>query len=357
DQGSNWSTISVNPIPTNVHAFTMWTGTDGFRIWEDDISQQEACAVTHDGGKTFTDIRGDATLQKYITQLPKNGVSIKSDWSDSLHGTISVSGNIPTKAYPILLTTDGGHSWNEQYLKYKGDSTIKLGYTYLYPGSGSIWVVPSVPKVAQFFYYSSDFGKTWIASDTIKSGNVAKLAPVSKTAVWVYLVGSLNFVSGSSNVIAYKDFSAKWAYIDTVKGPSFFIPLSIQDIQFADPYHGWVRASFEPGTDTTKHDPFSHFFRFSANVPNSVPLSNQIAHLRCIPNPAISMIKISGFAEDERVLDMKLSNAIGKECICSIQNIGKEAGLDVRSQPDGCYFVTIRTTQRTESVPVVIMHY
>jgi hypothetical protein len=363
DQGSTWSTIAATPIPTNVHAFTMWNATDGFRIWEDDISQQEFCAATHDGGKTFTDIRGDATLQKYITQLPKNGVSIKSNWSDSLHGVIAVSSNNTAKALPILLTSDGGNTWSEHYMKYNGDSSISLANAYLF-GSKSVWVMPSSiqSKALQgyFLYYSSDFGNTWVMTDTVKSEFLFALVPVSPTSAWVGIIGSNRSPSLTTNVIAYKDISGKWEYVDTVYGPVInkkYIPLTIKDIQFTDPSHGWARAIFVTGTDTSTNYPYANIYRFAVTVPNSVPLNALYSHLRCMPNPATSVIKISGFAEDERVLDVKLSNAIGKECVSSVENIGTEAGLDVRGQPNGCYFVTIRTSQRMESIPVIIMHY
>jgi len=374
DIGSHWSLIDKNPIPGNTHELTMWDATNGFRIWEDDVTLQEACGVTHDGGKTFTDIRGDATLNKYITQLPKNSVSIKSDWSDSLHGVIAVASKSLSKAYPVLLTSDGGRTWSEHYMKYNGDSTISLSNAYLYPGSNSVWVMPSTIQskalADYFFYYSSDFGATWVMTDTVKQEFFYALAPVSPAAAWVAVIGSVRSPSSTQNVIAYKDIAGKWTYVDTVQGPVYRIdtlkggiiiprkiPLTIRDLQFTDPSHGWVRATFEPGTDTTKRDPFTHFFRFAASIPSSVGTSSDISSLRCIPDPASSTISIKGFAENETLLGLKLTGILGKECAVPVNDLGHGMELDIRRQPNGYYLVTIMTSQRTKTIPVVIMHY
>ncbi len=358
DMGSTWSLIDANQIPSKVNALKMWSANDGFRIWEDDITQKDLCAVTHDGGKTFSETRGDATLQKYLTKLSNVSISIKADWSDSVHGAIAVSGS---GANPVLLTSDGGRTWTEHYLKFKGDSTLQLSFVYMFPGTSSIWVIPADAKVARFYYYSSDFGSTWVISDTIKSGYIIKLAPSSKTGVWAFNTGSPNEVFLTANCVAYDEISTPWKFVDTLNahgtfnGPAF----AISDIEFIDADHGWIRAikqSLDANKETLISDT-AFIFRFAAPTPSSVKQTSEYTRLRCIPNPASSSVKVEGFAGDERVLGVRLTDALGKQYVCTPENSGAEIGLDIRPQASGCYFITVTTSLRTENIPVMIMHY
>jgi hypothetical protein len=360
DQGSSWNLVSIDPLFQGVKALTMWTANDGFRIWLDD-SYKDHCAVTHDGGKTFTDIRGDATLEKYISQFSVSSVSLtmKSDWSDSLHGVIAFSTTKTPKAYPVLLTSDGGRSWSEHYMKYNGDSTILLSKPYLFHGSESVWVLVASPVKAQYVYYSPDFGMTWTTTNRYTRSAVLELAPVSATATWAACASDSSHAAISANVIAYKDYSnisSKWITDTVLSGGTFFHKFTLDQLQFTDPYHGWVRAFFAAGIDTTFHDPFAYFFRFTATAPNSVPVSFLNSHLCCIPNPASSIMKIEGFASDEKVRVVKLTNALGKQSSPAAENIGTGIDLDIRGLPNGCYFVTITTSLRTENIPVMVMH-
>ena len=365
DMGSTWTVVSSNPLPNKVKALTMWTVNDGFRIWLDDATTKDYCAVTHDGGKTYGDFRGDATLEKYISKLNGSGaLNIQSDWSDSLHGVIVVSG---TGAQPVLLTSDGGRSWKETYPKYKGDSTIKLSYGYLYPGSNSVWAVPAIAVQARYFYYSSDFGDHWQTTDTIPKPKTAQyppiavmLAPVSSSAAWTVVASDDDHPLTSRNVVAYKDFSGSWI-------PSFSLPSGfgknayflINDIQFSDPNHGWIslyKYVFVPSLNDFDRNDSAYFFRFAASPSNDVPEPISKQTLRPVPNPASSTLRIEGIAGDERIGKVSIMNTLGLSFAPLMTNNTAGFELDVSSLSNGCYYISILTSRRKESVPVMIVH-
>ncbi len=361
DMGATWSLISNEVIPQFTEALTMWTAKDGFRIWLDSKTLMDTCAITHDGGKTFGDIRGDATLEKYISKLSNgsnNGnLSIQSNWSDALHGVIAVASK-DAGAFPILLTSDGGHTWTEHYMKYNGDSTLRLSTAYLY-GSQSVWVTPSStqtpPREGYFLYYSPDFGATWKTTDTLKSQFFIKLAPVSATASWAAVVGANRNIASTSNLIDYKDISGPWNNVYTVRPATGFYSLTIKDIQFIDSTHGWVLAIFVVGLGSTD-DQYAHIFRFATTAPDAVSSVTENTHLRCVPNPASENVRIDGLSNGEIVKEVKLINTLGKQCSYLMGSTGTAIELDVRDQPNGCYFLTITTSLRTENIPVMVMH-
>ncbi len=360
DMGATWTVISTKTIPNKVSALTMWNANDGFRIWLDDKTSKDTCAVTHDGGKTFTDIRGDAVLEKYISKLQDGTYSIQSAWSDMTNGVIVVSGKSNTAAYPILITSDGGRSWHAQYLKFKGDSTLKLAYPYVYPGTGSIWVVPAVPAQAQFFYYSSDYGTTWVTTDTlVRTGQyppaVFNLAPVSPTASWVVLASDADHYDLSRAVIDYKDISGKWVLSTYLPGnqKSYWY---ISDIQFADQNHGWATAekkSNQAGNTVTVDTEF--FYQFRSTPQNSVQQNGEFSSLRSIPNPASSIIHFEGFMNGEQIEEVQITSILGSRISRTIERRNSGIELDISGLPQGSYMVSIRTNLRKENVPVLVV--
>ncbi|MDP4220420.1 MAG: hypothetical protein Q8916_10395 [Bacteroidota bacterium] len=355
DMGSTWSVVSTDPLPT-IKTLSMWTDNDGFRIWLDD-NYNDYCGVTHDGGKTFTDIRGDTTLEKYISKLkPPSPLSIQSAWSDDMHGVLSVYSTSGTKKpYPVLTTSDGGKNWTEHYLKFKGDSSIQHSFVYLYPGSSSIWALPSPDLQVQYFYYSSDFGATWVATDTLlRNGlggaSIEQLAPVSASASWVVMVGNYRNPAGTQNVISYKEIGGKWIGVDTLRKGNFPNPQpTITNMQFVDATHGWVMTKMS-ALDSV------FIYRYATTVPSGVEQLIAYTDLRCVPNPASSKLGIMGFGVNEQVGEIKLIGTLGG--VYSLQSIRSDQGidLDIHQIPNGWYILSVSTSTRRFDTPVLILH-
>lgn len=349
NHGTSWAVVPADPVPTSIKELTMWSAIDGHRIWRDDISNKVMSEVTHDGGRTFPETRSDTTLQKYINKLTKpTKVDITSAWSDSLHGVIAVHTITSKIPYPALMTSDGGRSWTEQYLKYKGDSSIRLGETTVYPGSGSIWIKPLIVLEARYAYYSSDYGASWQTTDTANGqSSIYKLAPVSPTATWAIMVTNNRNPELTQNVIAYKEFSGKWVNVvrtDTLAGVYHLL-----DIQFADKYHGWATGQTFPQSADL------HIFRYTAPITSAVNENTENTTLRCLPNPASSVVKIEGLRSDEHLRDVIITNALGIRFSSAIRSATTVMEFSVSDLPVGCYFVRIVSSLRTETIPVMVV--
>ena len=366
DMGITWTVVSAGRLPT-IKALTMWNENDGFRIWLDN-NNKDFCAVTHDGGKTYSDIRGDATLEKYISKIYNGTYTIQSAWSDDLHGVISVSGKAIKTAYPMLLTSDGGRTWKEQYIKYNGDSTITHSYVFAYPGSGSMWVLPANAAQAHFLFYSSDYGSSWTTTDTllrnpINGPYILHVAPVSPTASWQIMVANDRNPDQSQNLIDYKDINGKWIQdtIFSLQGQKNF-SWHFGDIQFVDKDHGWasaIKSAFirdSTGNLVQVVIDTAFIFRFRTTPQNSVNLSSKNSILQCIPNPASSLVSITGFSNDERIREIKLINTVGNLSGVNTKQFNSALELDISGIPNGCYLISIHTSLRKESIPVMVVH-
>ncbi len=378
DQGLTWKLIATETarFPQNVKAFTMWSVNDGFRIWIDNVSQKDSCKVTHDGGITWNEKRGDATLEKYISKFTGSGkLNIKTAWSDSLHGAISVyvGAASSSTAYPVVTTSDGGRTWIETYPKFNGDATIPHSYVYTFPNSKTLWCLPSVlTKIEYYLYYSLDFGNTWNTTTPFKrnelfaytKAGILELAPVSPTSSWAVLASDTEHPD-LTKFIARHDLNTGWVR-DTAfnyGGGKFGFSFNSMEIQFTDPAHGWAWATASAFVDDGMGGKKQVYidslflFRFNDGAPTKgVAQSSKKPALRCLPNPASSSIKIEGFASDEIIKDLRVTNAIGIQFSPAIGNIGAGAELDVRNLPNGCYIVNVTTSLRTESVPVMVVH-
>ena len=378
DQGTTWTLVATETarFPQNVKAFTMWSVNDGFRIWIDNSSQKDSCKVTHDGGITWNEKRGDATLEKYISKFTGSGkLNIKSAWSDSLHGAISVYVGAASSAtaYPVVITSDGGRTWTETYPKYNENTTIPHSYVYTYPNSKTLWLLPSVlTKIEYYLYYSTDFGSTWNTTTPFKrnelfaytKAGILELAPVSPTSSWAVLASDTEHPD-LTKFIARHDLNTGWVR-DTAfsyGGGKFGYSFNSMDILFTDPAHGWAWATASAFVDDGMggrkqvYIDSIFMFRFNDGAPaKGVAQSVLNPALICIPNPASSSIKIEGFTSDEIIKEVKLMNPLGSMFSPAIGNISKGVELDIRNVPSGCYFVSVTTSLRTESVPVIVMH-
>jgi hypothetical protein len=377
DMGNSWFVVSTNSYPpsgSNVKAFTMWTAKDGFRIWLNDITGKDSAAVTHDGGITWNDPRTDATLKKYTSKLKQPGasVNITSAWSDSLHGAISVqalSGG-STTPYPVIATSDGGKTWTESYPTVNGVNTFQHSFVYLYPGSQTIWTIPSVPNTAEYVFYTTNFGSSWNNTPQFKRGDlgvgngtkpgVIQLASISPTETWALLATDTDHPD-LTRFIAYDNLSTGWEKdtVITLKGAGFF-GLKLISILFTDRNHGWataIQTYFDNGakTQVTKDSLFIYSFRTSPPVTGDVKPNARNSNLLCVPNPASSLVKITGLAENEMIRDVKIINTLGKESTSLIRSSGSEVELDLSSFPCGCYYITVNTSLRKESIPVMVV--
>jgi hypothetical protein len=375
DMGATWSVYAAKSWqPSAVKAFTMWNANDGFRIWLDDITYKDTAAVTHDGGKTWTDIRGDATLSKYTTKLKGTGaLALSAAWADSLHGAISISKSSAASsstAYPVLITTDGGRSWTETFPKLNNDATVLHTFTYAYRGSQTLWVQPSVlTKIAEYFYYSTDFGSTWANTKPFARNElgastkaaVLQLAPVSPKEAWAILASDTEHPD-LTRFVAYNDLATGWSRGDTIKfgvaGGSFGWKLNETPFQFIDKEHGWVTASqtyFDQinKIQVTKDSLFIFNFRTSPPPTSAVEETPVLAALRCIPNPATTKIKIGGLAPNEKIKELHLMNILGNEPSHIL--LYSDSEIDIHMLKAGYYFIDIQTSHRKELVPVLIL--
>jgi len=377
DMGKTWTFVSSTPLPPAVKAFTMWTETDGFRIWADDITDTVYSAATHDGGITFTDLREDAILKKYDTSLvllPGHKgviVNFNSAWSDSLHGAISVSPSIASATpYPVLTTTNGGRTWAETYPKYYGSPGYSHSFVYLYPGSQTIWTVPSMPKTALYFFYSTDFGTTWKntpAFDTNALGvgskfkptkpGVVQLAAVSPVAAWGILASDTEHPD-LQHFIGYNTLSGGWVRDTIFKLQGGPFGYSLNQIQFTSPEHGWALLTEtyfdnKQGVQVTKDSTFLFVFNPAAPL-SGAPQTPGITSLRSFPDPASSSITIEGLGDDEQLREIKIFTMLGVEYSPPLIHTGSGWELDIRTLRAGYYFVNVATSARNEVISVIV---
>ena len=226
---------------------------------------------------------------------------------------------------------------------------MKLSNPYLLNGSLSAWVIPST-ATGQYFYYSNNLGKSWTVTDTLKAGYILQLAPVTPTATWLMMVGNARNPAQSTNVIAYRDIAGSWKYIDTLKrSGSFGSAFTITDLQFIDPYHGWVSATFS-SVDSI------FFYRYKAPVPViGVSVQNSQATLRCVPNPARSVVSIEGLSPDEVVESIYIINTNGVEHEPALEMSNSHISVRVNDLANGTYVVNVRTSKRKESISMIVL--
>ncbi|MEI8133844.1 MAG: sialidase family protein [bacterium] len=376
DMGVSWKNVPADALPSSIKAFTMWTPKDGFRIWIDDITSNPVCAVSHDAGKTFTDVRGDATLQKYLDKLKQpSSVVINAGWSDSLHGAISVAPKTgaSTTPYPVLTTVDGGHTWLESYPTFNGDNTYAHSFIYLYPGTQTIWTIRSVAQKSTFMFYSSDFGKTWLNTPNFTKGQmgtgftkpaIIQLAPVTATTSWAIVASDSDHPDITRNIIAYNDFSTNtWVASKTIpagveNGNRFY--WNLIDIQFTEKDRGWALA--QKYLDTVKFQPAvpvetRQLFLFRTTPPpaNAASPTESASSLICYPNPTTSgLVRLQGLAVGEEILETEMTNTLGVRFPVDMRRTLTEVEANVSKFVSGCYFLHIRTSTRSAFLPVIV---